>query len=701
MLAENQFGCAAKLYRKSGHPRMLFDQGQLDSLQKLVKTDDGKKILGAMQRELRPVIQRARETPDLTKLFLGKDDDSAGFSFSLVSRSFEIGLVGLLTENRLAVDTALRILETIPRLGKGFVDDDSCGIYPLFYLAYDLLHDRLGPQTAAEIREWTLEHVLKGLRGRVERLLYIGPGMNVPLCNCRYAIYPTLAIQGDPGVPDLSDFIEVGCRFMKAFCKTGIGPNGFPEEDIGYGTACISYVIEIGEMLLRSGHMDLFKQPNLRAFGRALLHFVQPWGEALSITGDIGNGWTYDHVPLARIAHETKDPTLIWLLDSTINPSYGEQVKLKNGRRVLGRYSSLLYLDVLKSAPVHPADADLPTAFEASQRGIVSVRSSWDRNATFAFMDGSQRRASVAGHWHSSAGHFSLTALGEYFSVDTGRYNCDYDQHSVMLVDGESPHSTEGEWGGVNRMGRLLDFTPGPVCDTATVDSSQMNDCFWSFRTMGLVKGDEITPYLWTVDDVNKANDFREFWWTLQTHPRNQIKARGEEATIIGARHGNMLDIGFAYPSPEEYPTPHSLKITQDVITTSSYKYVKGDLDELTEERAPLTWSVLKRPRLIAKLSGYNGKLMSVMVPRRKGRKPTNIQRLESCPNSLAVKIVFPRVTDTLIYAYEHGFLESEDIVAEGDFLIVRRRRRDNKVVASAMRNGTSLTVAGKRIHQK
>jgi hypothetical protein len=74
---------------------------------------------------------------------------------------------------------------------------------------------------------------------------------------------------------------------------------------------------------------------------------------------------------------------------------------------------------------------------------------------------------------------------------------------------------------------------------------------------------------------------------------------------------------------------------------------------------------------------------------------------MESCPNSLAAKIVFPRVTDTLIYAYEHGFLESEDIVAEGDFLIVRRRRRDNKVVASAMRNGTSLTVAGKRIHPK
>jgi hypothetical protein len=183
-----------------------------------------------------------------------------------------------------------------------------------------------------------LEYVIEKSREKLDRLLYFGPGMNVPLYTCRYAIYPALAIQGDPGVPDLSDFIEVCCRFMKAFCKTGIGPNGFPEEDIGYGTACISYVIEIGEMLLRSGHMNLFKHPNLRAFGQALLHFVQPWGEALSITGDIGNGWTYDHVPLARIAHETNDPTLIWLTDSTANPSYGERAKLKNGRQVLGRY---------------------------------------------------------------------------------------------------------------------------------------------------------------------------------------------------------------------------------------------------------------------------------------------------------------------------------------------------------------------------
>jgi hypothetical protein len=118
-------------------------------------------------------------------------------------------------------------------------------------------------------------------------------------------------------------------------------------------------------------------------------------------------------------------------------------------------------------------------------------------------------------------------------------------------------------------------------------------------------------------------------------------------------------------------------------------------------ERDPLTWSVLKRSRLIAKLSGYNGKMMSVMVPRRKGRKPTVIKRLETCPNSLAVKIVFPKVTDTLIFAYEHGFLEAEDIAGQGDFLVVRRRRKDNEVIDYAMRNGEELSVGGKRFKAK
>jgi hypothetical protein len=154
MLTNNRLGCAAKQYKKSVHPRMLFDTGQLDSLKNLAKTDDGKKILGAMLRELRPIIQRARETPDLTKLFLAKDEDSVGFSFSLSARSFEIGLAGILSDDKLAIDTAVRTLETIPELRKGFVDNEEFGVYPLFYLAYDLLHDWLDSQTAAGIRDW-------------------------------------------------------------------------------------------------------------------------------------------------------------------------------------------------------------------------------------------------------------------------------------------------------------------------------------------------------------------------------------------------------------------------------------------------------------------------------------------------------------------------------------------------------------------
>ena len=47
-------------------------------------------------------------------------------------------------------------------------------------------------------------------------------------------------------------------------------------------------------------------------------------------------------------------------------------------------------------------------------------------------------------------------------------------------------------------------------------------------------------------------------------------------------------------------------------------------------------------------------------------------------------------------FAYEHGFLEAEEISAISDFLIVRRARRPDKVIGYTMRSGSELKMGGK-----
>ena len=53
-------------------------------------------------------------------------------------------------------------------------------------------------------------------------------------------------------------------------------------------------------------------------------------------------------------------------------------------------------------------------------------------------------------------------------------------------------------------------------------------------------------------------------------------------------------------------------------------------------------------------------------------------------------------VEDTVIWAYEHHILEAGDVVARGNWCVVRRKR--GRVIAHAIDEGTRLEVAGKAI---
>jgi hypothetical protein len=271
----------------------------------------------------------------------------------------------------------------------------------------------------------------------------------------------------------------------------------------------------------------------------------------------------------------------------------------------------------------------------------------------------------------------------------------------VVLVDGKSGRSTDGEWNFARHHGLLTHCVPGEFVDFAAADSSHQHNCYWARRYIGLVKGRGAPAYVWTVEDVNKADDWAEFWWQLHTSPENTINTSTESATIKGWRHGNLLQVHFVLPDPTTYPRAHVLALEQDVVTPSSYKYIPNPEERAGQYRRHsdmLHGPVFLRPRLLAKVSGYNGRFMSLMVPRRKGDRPARVERIPSLDNSLAVRITHGGVEDILIFAYEHDLLEAADVRGRGRWCVVRRERASGRIVDHALADGTGLVVAGRKL---
>lgn len=74
------------------------------------------------------------------------------------------------------------------------------------------------------------------------------------------------------------------------------------------------------------------------------------------------------------------------------------------------------------------------------------------------------------------------------------------------------------------------------------------------------------------------------------------------------------------------------------------------------------------------------------------------VHRLASVPNSLAVKVTWPEVEDTLIFAYEHHLLEAGDIRGRGQWCAVRKSRQSGRVLDAQLGHGTNLEVRGRPV---
>ena len=691
-------GCAQPLYRDNIHPRLLVGPKDLAAMKRKTRAGVGAKILRDIRVHIRPVADRVLAAADENAVL--DIVNGAYFGRELWHFVDELAALGKLDNDVRCIAAARRVLLAIATPREGVKPLSATGALSMIGNAFDLIHDSLSAADRATIAAWMLEHGIRGPLKEIRHGYFRGSGVNTRLVGMISGLFHLLAIQGEPNIPDLSTERDEFISMLDATLHTSHGANGFPTEDIGYGTAVTAYLTHAVEAVRRAGLYDGYTAcPRLARFGNAVLHFVQPWGDYLTSTGDHYDGFMDRQFVLARQAAVNKDPSLAWLA-ATLHypPDAYLPIETPIGKKLQlpASWLTLTVLDDLK--PRHPRLAKKSTSYIDRTRGIASFRTGWEDDGVYVVFDGSQRSPSAQGHEHASAGNFDLTALGEYFAIETGRYNMEQNCHNVVLIDGKSGRSTNTKWSMVWHPAVMTGAEAGPFVDSASIDSSHQHDCYWARRSLGLVKGD--MPYVWLVDDINKANDWAEYWWQIHTSPENVITLEEKSATIQGWRKGNCLDVHFAIPEPTRYAKPHTLSLAQDEAIGSSTSYVANPHDRASKFKRPsdmLHASVFVRPRLLAKVGGYNGRFMSILIPRKKNAAKVQVEQITTHDNSFAMRISNSKIEDTLIWAYEHQILEANGVIARGDWCVVRRARGSRKILDYAV-GGTdaSLRVDGR-----
>ena len=322
------FGCARALYDEGVHPRLLVGPEEVRALWERSQTGDGKLLLDGLRAWIAPFVARALEYDDLVAVLLSDARHPSGVERTLLAGATmakaiipldSMAMLGVLEENADAIEAVRRVLVTLPvaeqqgETGYKRIGNSFTWTIPL---AYDLVAAYLTENERRAYAAWAVDSCIRQVL-EANRPRYLkSAGRNIPAVEvCCNALPTLLALQGEPGVPDLSAELKELLRCLDATLHCVTGPEGYPEEDMGYGTCMQGALSYIVEAVRRAGLYDAYTaSPRYNNFGQAILHVLQPWGVRLSNTGDNFSQFPDRSFLLPRLATETNDPTLLWLL---------------------------------------------------------------------------------------------------------------------------------------------------------------------------------------------------------------------------------------------------------------------------------------------------------------------------------------------------------------------------------------------------
>ena len=338
------------------------------------------------------------------------------------------------------------------------------------------------------------------------------------------------------------------------FAEKGHDGEGAFLEGPAYGSASVHYTVLLAYALARRGDRELVEDRRLGLMAEGLIHELIPGTGQVNPLNDCGDQVNVSWVPL--VAAEQRSGAAQWLWQRVVGWTQTCATEPFDWTDSVTRY--LLYADPSLEA-VSPGDAGLPRARHFARRGLVDVRSGWERDD--AFLSFLCDVYPAGGHRQADRNHFSFHALGESFAIDSGyglermdgttevlRRGAMGEAHNLPLVHGRMQVRGQVEGDGMVR--HDLD-SPWAYAEAEAGASYAPG---WGFRrrVLCLPGPDGQIGCLVVADRVcfDGSESRPMLTWLLHTAAGNDVELERERLSIVGGRHGNRCEVRMVTPWP-------------------------------------------------------------------------------------------------------------------------------------------------------
>lgn len=497
-------------------------------------------------------------------------------------------------------------------------------------------------------------------------------------------------------IPDLLSFLRRGLHM-------GIDEGGAIYEGPGYGWRDAEWLSYIAEVLYRMGVANLWEEePRFASLFRHWAYIVLPGGYGQNNYCDAGRTRPdRPHIGMLLAARRLNDPVLQWVWEklAPYGPVEGWDPAPQRYTWSLGQ--TILWEDEEAEA-LPPSEAGYATSRLSGRAGVMTMRSGWGDDDLYLSLLASERTRGNFIHQQVDAGHFSLFALGEAFSIDSGYGDIQGRYHSVMMPNGEEPSRAPHGFGQMFFGGRIEAFGASSGVDYACVNTAEQWECHWAYRHALLVKAPGADPYVVLFDNVNFDPEYRRYLWLMNSEPGNRIgiDQEDERAAVFGKQH--RLELAWCYATADQYDPPHWLRLGSDEIDSRPWSgpgYINdGATGRLLEFCPAGGWTTGRgrRPRLEAELHGLNGQLLTALIPRRDTEDPVPIERIHG-KDQLGFVLRLGDVTDTVVAGLHSRRIDIGGMQGEASLAVVRRDG-NGEATWWAAADAFSLAVDGKEV---
>lgn len=696
------------LFVQNIHPRVLVGPDELPALKARARS-------GLNARALAEILRRCRkwtdpDSPDRIDPAQGRDEamkrSDRMLGSELVQAIHALGFAYAFTGEALWAERAAPLLRMICAKGAAETDFYATTLDSNLPIAYDLLAPGLSPAD----RQFVETYLRRGCDLYEQHVLarsstLWGLGTNLFMHPFELYVLQLAAVFNDKtDWPRLARIDEL----IRQAIHLGLDEGGAIYEGPSYGTGDAAWVSSVAEILLRAGVSNLWKEePRFAAMVRHWAYLILP---GMRGQNPIGDAWRYKkghpHWAAALHAQRLNDDALWWVWEQmrsrTTQGPPGEEQPMPEW--IEYRIGWTLLYENESARIINPGQAGWPSARNSGGFGIITMRSGWENEDLYFCLLAAGRTPGCCIHQHVDAGHFSLFALGEAFSIDTGYGDAMGKFHSVMMPYGDepraAPHGFDHMWNG----GRVKHFAAGKKADYANVDVHDAWECRWALRGALTVRapGPGTEPYVLILDDFNPSATLASFLWLMNSEPGNRVEidAASERVTVHGKTH--RLELAWSHPGPADYSIQHRVELETDTIDsmglphrTEGVNFFHGSA-AAPWPRGGGRWGAGMRPRVKALLYGYNGQLLTALLPRRAGQAATTVERLFA-PAQFGLTINHGQgVIDTVVASPISSGLNIAGIQGEARLAIVRRV--GGKITWWAAAEAHTLAIEGKTV---